>query len=315
MRRQLALLVVTIALFGTVLYDAPGAAPARPEQAAPPITVESFSVILVDTARTTVAHGGLPEQPSRTLPTIVWYPVQQGKRLGQAPLIVFAHGVSANATIYTTFARQLAAAGYVVAAPTFPLTHGGTPGGLVFGDVVNQPGDMSFVITQMLAMNKDKSSPLYHRVRANRIGVGGHSYGGFTTLGFYNTCCLDPRVDAAVSVAGAQPTYPGSYHFEAGPPLLLLHGTDDSVVSYQNSVSAYANAAPPKFFVTLIGGEHIPFRLGVNPPLPVPPSETVSINSIVDFYDRYLKNDRQALDALRDDANVPGVASLQEQVR
>ena len=47
----------------------------------------------------------------------------------------------------------------------------------------------------------------------------------------------------------------------------------------------YASAAPPKFFVTLIGAGHVPFRLGVNPPLPVPASETVSINTTIDFYD------------------------------
>jgi hypothetical protein len=35
----------------------------------------------------------------------------------------------------------------------------------------------------------------------------------------------------------------------------------------------------------------------------------------LDFFDRYLKNDRGALEQLRQDANQPGVATLQEQVR
>ena len=33
----------------------------------------------------------------------------------------------------------------------------------------------------------------------------------------------------------------------------------------------------------------------------------------LDFFDRYLKNDRGALERLRQDASQPGVATLQEQ--
>jgi hypothetical protein len=35
----------------------------------------------------------------------------------------------------------------------------------------------------------------------------------------------------------------------------------------------------------------------------------------LDFFDRYLKNDQGALERLRHDADQPGVATLQEQVR
>jgi len=35
----------------------------------------------------------------------------------------------------------------------------------------------------------------------------------------------------------------------------------------------------------------------------------------LDFFDRYLKNDQGALERLRQDADQPGVATLQEQVR
>jgi hypothetical protein len=196
--------------------------------------------------------------------------------------------------------------------PTFPLTHGGTPGGVVIGDYANQPGDVSFVITQMLSMTKNRQSVLFHRIDAHRVGVGGHSLGAFTTFGFFNTCCIDPRVDAAVTVAGFPAPYPGQYAYASGPPQLLLHGTADSLVPYQGSVTGYANAVAPKFFVSLLGADHVPFRLGGNPPSVYDP---VILDSIVDFYDRYLRHDRKALDALEQDANVPNVASLQEVVK
>ena len=52
-----------------------------------------------------------------------------------------------------------AAAGYVVAAPLFPLSSSETPGGPDGGDIGNQPGDMSFVIDQMLKASSARTDP------------------------------------------------------------------------------------------------------------------------------------------------------------
>ena len=50
-------------------------------------------------------------------------------------------------------APELARAGFVVAAPVFPLCSAGAPGGPEESDVINQPGDMSFVISSLLAVS------------------------------------------------------------------------------------------------------------------------------------------------------------------
>ena len=88
-----------------------------------------------------MAHNGQPQLPSRTLPTQVWYPAQgppgggdqpnapADKAHGPYPLVIFSHGYTGNGPVYGPFVREWVKAGYVVAAPTFPLTHGGTPGG------------------------------------------------------------------------------------------------------------------------------------------------------------------------------------------
>jgi hypothetical protein len=53
-----------------------------------------------------------------------------------------------------------AGAGYVVAAPDFPLSNGRAPGGPSFTDFVAQPGDMSFVITPLEQESSRPGSPL-----------------------------------------------------------------------------------------------------------------------------------------------------------
>jgi len=89
---------------------------------------------LVDATRPTPAHGNQPALPTRTLPTRVWYPstgpasptpvmgapLLTGKRFG---LVVYSHGFGDAPALAEYLAVPLASRGYVVAAPTFPLTN------------------------------------------------------------------------------------------------------------------------------------------------------------------------------------------------
>jgi hypothetical protein len=82
----------------------------------------------------------------------------------------------------------------------------------------------------------------------------------------------------------------GTYHHQ-DVPVLLLHG--DADVGYHHSQSAYAQLAPPKWFVTLHGERH-------SPPFEVPRG---SIATVVDattslFWDRYLRGDTSAASKL-----------------
>src|SRR6202020_2802854 len=93
------------------------------------------------------------------------------------PLIVFAHGLGASPQDYQQLLTAWAAAGYVVAAPLFPLSSSETPGGPDGGDIGNQPGDMSFVIGQMLEASSSPSGPLSGLIDSDEIGAAGHSNG------------------------------------------------------------------------------------------------------------------------------------------
>src|ERR1700722_19075587 len=130
------------------------------------------TLTFVDHARVTPANGTAPGTPYRTLQTSILYPATgtpTGKPVanvppshngGPFPVIVFAHGLDSNAIIYFPLIAEWAEAGFVVVAPTFPLSNLFAPGGDTAKDLVNQPGDMSFVLTQALKLSAQKGNLL-----------------------------------------------------------------------------------------------------------------------------------------------------------
>jgi fermentation-respiration switch protein FrsA (DUF1100 family) len=250
------------------------------------LTTDTF----IDSSRRTKANGDHRAQPHRDLETTVVYP-SDGARGQRFPLVVFAHGLGASPAVYRGLADAWATAGYVVALPRFPLTTTTAAGGIDPGDVVNQPQDVSFVITSILKASRARRGPLAGLVDPKAVGVAGHSLGGITALGVAaNTCCADPRVKAAVALAGDPLPFPGGrWDYAHAPPLLLVHGTDDELVTYQASVDVFNRARPPKGIVTISGGGH------GDPVSPEAPAFPQVVRATTDFFDGYLKGDAAAL--------------------
>src|SRR5262245_11558655 len=101
---------------------------------------------------------------------------------GAFGLIVVSHGGGGMALLHRDLAMTLASQGYVVAAPTHPRGKGNDISGV--GVWVGRPNQVSRVIDAAL---DDRT--LGFDIERERIGVVGHSNGGFTAL----------------AVAGAQP--------------------------------------------------------------------------------------------------------------
>lgn len=100
----------------------------------------------------------------------------------------------------TYLAEGLASRGYVVAAPDHPLTRRRAASRRI-EDVVQQPADLRIVIDRLLASRAGERP--FDQIDPQRIGVMGLSLGGMTaTLAAFHPRLRDPRIGAAVSIAG-----------------------------------------------------------------------------------------------------------------
>jgi predicted dienelactone hydrolase len=207
-----------------------------------------------------------------------------------------------------------AAAGYAVAAPVFPLSNDGTPGAFGNGhDVVNQPGDVSFVLDELLARSADGESDLAGRFDPDRLAASGLSAGGFTTYEVaVNEGARDPRLRAAVVMSGAfdpDSTFVGA----EGVPVLVLHGDTDPLITVAEAKAAYDALEAPRYFVVLLGGGHAgPFEdegEGFEPK--VPGHDELILASTVAFWDHYLLHVDEAGAELLTAAASDGLTTLE----
>lgn len=297
--------------------------PAPPVSTAGPYAVGRRDFTVVDTSRPTDADPvrGTPQKPSRTLPVMVLYPAtgaapaspatppttNAGPAHGPFPLVVFSHGITASGPTYLGRLQRWARAGFVVAAPTFPLSGPGAkfPGDSVaLGDYRNQPADVSFVISQVLAHNGDRGDPLYKLIDPGEIAAAGHSLGAITTLGLIeNSCCQDHRVKAGIAISGVELPFPnGTFDKPPATPLLLIHGDADTTVPVRGSDTAFDRATPPVFYLRLTGVSHVGVVFG--------DAGRFTDQAIIAFLNQELKHQRSALTDLASTfttEHLPGV--------
>jgi dienelactone hydrolase len=267
-----------------------------------PFRVTTGKETFVDRSRPT-QPSGRPAVHGRSLSTAVYVPDGGGP----FPLIVFSHGLAGHPDKFTELLTVWARAGYVVAAPAFPLTNDHFPeanGNIP--DSNNQPGDVSFVITELLRLNREPGSRVHERIDPDRIGIGGLSLGGATTYAVaFNDCCRDDRVKAVEVLAGAL-IVSGKHELDGHVPLLLVHGDRDPSLPYQLATDAYAKAAGPVWFVTLIGALHAPPFENDDTP-----HDAVVERLTTDFWDATLGGDATGFARFEKDAVVEGLSTLQ----
>ena len=199
-------------------------------------------------------------------------------RRGSYPLIAFSHGFGGHRRQTTFLCTHLASHGYVVAAPDHTgntifdiiqmvmALHSGAampdPTAIVKEFIVARPADIRFMIDRTL---DGTAGNLASIIDANRVGMTGHSFGGWTTL--VVTAC-EPRICAALPLAPAGGSSPlpaellqRSLTFEWGRdvPTLFLVAERDSLLPLAGMRELFEKIRGTKKMVVLKNADHMHF--------------------------------------------------------
>ena len=183
---------------------------------------------------------------------------------GTFPLLVFSHGNGGMRAQSTFWCDHMASHGFIVAAVDHTHNSCATSyAGKVIPyqqdgrgqAAIDRPKDVSFLIDQIEAMHGDPASRFHQHVNLDKIGVAGHSFGGFTAMAAEHH---DDRIDAIAPMAAVVPEYTQA----SSVPLLLLVATEDDTIGEKGNASARAYweaTKAPKYLVELVNAGHYTF--------------------------------------------------------
>jgi len=232
-----------------------------------PVTVEVYY------PSTPAAVAGVPRDVAQVLGIdIVATPAFRDveRAAGAFPLILFSHGNNGIRFQSFFFAAHLASHGFVVATPDH---HGNTFVDTLLGVVdvdsaVNRPRDLSFLIDQLTAFNGEAGHFLEGAIAVDRIGVSGHSFGGYTSFAvaggtFALGTFTDPRVDAILPQAPAALPFPDEFFGTITVPTLIVGGSIDETTPFveeqQRPFDLLPSGASVVALAALSNGGHFTF--------------------------------------------------------
>jgi dienelactone hydrolase len=260
------------------------------------------------------AHAGPTGQylDQRALLTAIWYPLAPGSAgpqpaPGPFPLLMFAPGFMQCGATYSRLLQAWASAGYVVAVVNFPRTDCVVGAAAYEPDLVNQPADMSYVLSRLLALSAQRHEFFSGLLNRHEIAAAGQSDGGDTVAALAaNACCSDHRLAAVAVLSGAEwPPMPGRYFAGGAPPMLFVQGSADTINPPWTSLQLYrADAVSARYYLDLSGADHMVPYTGTNP------TERLVARVTLAFFDRYVLGRAGALATMTRDGNVSGVAAL-----
>jgi dienelactone hydrolase len=298
-------------------------------------------------AATQDQYDPVPSKPSWGVPLVPQAAVREAPLRdsgGRLPVVLFSHASGAHRRQSTHFCTHLASHGYVVASldhigNTFMDTMDFSSTPPVFVPVslaimkqlaADRPVDMSVLLDELLAGRLGIAAG---RLDLQRVGMTGHSFGGWTTL---VTTARDSRIVAALPLApsgGRTPeTNPINDVLADEPalddgrpvPTLMLVAERDAVLPVENMRGLFERLSQPKrllilhnaghfFFGDGIESTHESMRAALAATTPMPPIAELCSPASADAFlrgmgtahmDAHLKNMQPAIDLLASDLHA-----------
>jgi predicted dienelactone hydrolase len=257
----------------------------------------------------------------RAVPVKIYHP----KKLdGPTPIVIYSHGLGGSREGYAYLANFWASHGYVVVLPQ----HVGSDESVWKGEAnpkqalakaaanlrnaTERPKDISFVIDKLEEANREDAD-LQGKLDLKNIGVGGHSFGSYTTLAIggqvpgnplVQSKAKDPRVKALIPMSSpAAKGNPDRAYGDIRLPCLHMTGTlDDSPIGETKPADrrlAFDHiTGVEQWLITFDGGDHMIFSGRLSKDAKRLESDAKFQRAIkqtsLAFWDAYLKNDAAA---------------------
>jgi predicted dienelactone hydrolase len=247
-------------------------------------TMRKPIAVLMILASVGMAAQKTPDNYFNTTEVVVWKPTDQAPSAGY-PLIVFSHGFGGCNTQSNFLMHALTNAGYVVIAPNHKDSHcagrhseeqGWYPGELLNRKNPRKPEepfqndklwtdatyrDRQVDIKKLLDAALAPKSFVGVPVDAQRVGIIGHSLGGYTALGVAGAwpSWKDNRIKAVVAMAPYTSPYVDKGDLEhMNVPVMYQGGTRDLGVTptVRRMNGAYDRSSTPKYYVEFDGAGH-----------------------------------------------------------
>jgi predicted dienelactone hydrolase len=201
---------------------------------------------------------------------------------GPFPLVIFSHGYGGCGLQSVFFTEELARHGYIVVAPDhndalscsiqprnrsdalaeFDLRQFANPKAFTDASFVDRRDDVRAVIDEFLSPDHQKGPVFEGTIDPVKIGMSGHSLGGYTTMGVIGgwDSWGDTRIGAALMLSPyVQPYLENSDIGKIHVPVMYQGGTADLGItpSVQRQGGAYDISNPPKYFLDIRQASHM----------------------------------------------------------